>query len=258
MNAWYKKHESEKPDKLEEAKRQAEKSQEAEQALKRNRELETEVIRLKEEIAKAQQSNHAEPPAKSVSHRNAEASVANGEGLGAELAEQKKRNQALRETNYKLLESVQSHETLTKKVVADWENKAQSTVKELIAFTQRSFQQALPAKSKLPLLNGQQQWPLDTEEYGRWVGAALEKVKGTSPASSASVPEPAPAPAKATSPSSSRSPKEAELERRVAQYKKSLDSVNSQLSVVEAAAEEMEREYLAKIKQLEKQVEAAR
>lgn len=95
-------------------------------------------------------------------------------------------------------------------------------MKELIAFTQRSFQQALPSKSKLPLLNGQQQWPLDVEEYGKWVGAALETVKASAPG-----PAPAPASTKAPPSSSSRSSKEVELERRVEQYKKSLDSVVS-------------------------------
>uniref|UniRef100_A0A915D802 Ribosome-binding protein 1 n=1 Tax=Ditylenchus dipsaci TaxID=166011 RepID=A0A915D802_9BILA len=215
----------------------------ADELAKKNQELEAEIQNLTNQI----QSFNA-----SKQNENTKDSVQSAE-IQEQLEQQKKKNQELRDSNYKLLETVQNQELTNKKMLAGLETKYETGLKEMVAAAAKNLKQALPNVKQIPTLTGN----YSIENLGTWLQKLTEVIQQQQ---DVNVAAPAPPPTvpsvRETTLQKSDNKEEVEkLKKSIAHYKSSLQQVKNQLNLLERVAEEVDTEQRAKIAQLEKALE---
>uniref|UniRef100_A0A915D7R2 Ribosome-binding protein 1 n=1 Tax=Ditylenchus dipsaci TaxID=166011 RepID=A0A915D7R2_9BILA len=188
----------------------------------------------------------------SKQNENTKDSVQSAE-IQEQLEQQKKKNQELRDSNYKLLETVQNQELTNKKMLAGLETKYETGLKEMVAAAAKNLKQALPNVKQIPTLTGN----YSIENLGTWLQKLTEVIQQQQ---DVNVAAPAPPPTvpsvRETTLQKSDNKEEVEkLKKSIAHYKSSLQQVKNQLNLLERVAEEVDTEQRAKIAQLEKALE---
>jgi len=203
--------------------------------VQKNQELEAKIQDLQSQVQSLQVT----------STNSSQVDESDSSALQVQLEQQKRKNEELRDTNYKLLEAVQAQEITTKKLLSGIESKYEVALKDVVSTTTKNFKQILPKQTQLPSVNGS----CTIENFNVWLQKLSEVFKQN------------PVPISSSTPTTQPTQNEDEIEslkKVTAHYKSSLEQVKKQLNLVERVAEEVDKEQKARIAQLENSLESTK
>uniref|UniRef100_A0A914DP95 Ribosome-binding protein 1 n=1 Tax=Acrobeloides nanus TaxID=290746 RepID=A0A914DP95_9BILA len=210
----------------------------------RIRKLNQENDQLKEELQNSKShhalQNHIEHEKENISNVTKISHVSD-DRLNAELEEQKRKNDELRQRNYKIVEDVRKIEQATQKMISDLEAKYSKNQTELVHVITSELEKLAPKGSKLPNLKKN----TDSEELIKWIHG-LAHVLSAHPAQ-------LPQQTHKKQQEESNQPVE-QLQNRLKSYEKALANVNQHLHEIERAYAANDKSYKQKIATLENQL----
>ncbi|KHN79420.1 hypothetical protein Tcan_03836 [Toxocara canis] len=173
------------------------------------------------------------------------------EELRRELAEQQRRNNELRQSNYRIVETAQKQDQVYAKRLAELEKKCEQNVHDNRNIAITAIRTALPSGVKLASLPQS----CTDQQYKQWITDAAETLKKSAETkatvSNAGKHEPLPKVAVAATDSAA---KIKELEEKVKRYRSALATVSSSIDTIEHEAAQKEKNYEREIAQLKKEI----